>query len=101
LATSFRTTVHGTIFCDRSAQVGRINEGDRLLIIPGPPCDDAPGTWIHMPDGELVGHLPPEIETWLTPWLMRGGHATARAIRVGGSEVPSWRRLLIEVNCGT
>jgi hypothetical protein len=100
-AACFRTTVHGTIFCDRSAQLARIHAGDPLLIIPGPPCDDEPGTWVHMPDGELVGHLPPEIEAWLTPWLLRGGHATARALRVGGSEVPSWRRLLIEVSCNS
>ncbi|MGH7501888.1 MAG: hypothetical protein ACREL7_09040 [Longimicrobiales bacterium] len=80
--------------------MSRIRAGDSLLILPGPPCDDTPGTWVHMPDGELIGHLPPEIESWLTPWLLRGGHATARALRVGSADEPSWRRLLIEVRCG-
>jgi hypothetical protein len=47
----------------------------------------------------VLGHLPPEIEAWLTPWMLRGGRATARALRVRGDDVPSWRRLLIEVRC--
>jgi hypothetical protein len=79
--------------------LARIRAGDSLLIIPGPPCDNWPGTWVHLPDADLVGHLPPEIESWLTPWLLHVGHATARAIRVGDADVPSWRRLLIEVRC--
>jgi hypothetical protein len=31
--------------------------------------------------------------------MLRGGAASASVIRVGGSEVPSWKRLLIEVSC--
>jgi len=50
--------------------------------------------------GDPVGHLPPEINAWLAPWMLRGGAASATAVRVGGSEVPSWKRLLIEVCCG-
>ncbi|HEY8483306.1 MAG TPA: hypothetical protein VIL13_01755 [Longimicrobiales bacterium] len=97
----FRTTVHGTVFGDRARHLERVHEGDELLLIPGPPVDDEPGVWVHLPDGELLGHLPPEIEVWLAPWVLRGGRATARAIRVSGADVPSWRRLLIEVTCLT
>lgn len=96
---SFRTTVHGTIFGDRAALVDRLSEGEELLLLPGPPTDDEPGVWVHRCGGDLVGHLPPEIEFWLAPWLLRGGHARARAVRVSGQDVPSWRRLLIEVDC--
>ncbi len=28
-----------------------------------------------------------------------GGGASARALKIHGSEVPSWRRLLLEVSC--
>jgi hypothetical protein len=45
-----------------------------------------------------VGHLPPEIEQWMAPWLLRGGKATARAVKVESREAPSWRRLFIEVH---
>jgi hypothetical protein len=96
----FRTTVHGTIFGGRTAVLERVAADDELLLLPGPPLDDEPGVWVHLPDGELLGHLPPEIEAWLSPWLLRGGRATARVVRVSGAQVPSWRRLLIEVHCG-
>jgi hypothetical protein len=33
--------------------------------------------------------------------MSRGGHAEAVAVRVHGCDVPSWRRLLIEVVCRT
>ncbi len=96
---SFRATVHGTVFGTRASVVDRLTVGEELLILPGPPLDDEPGVWVHRYGGDLVGHLPPEIEFWLAPWLLRGGHARARALRVGGQEEPSWRRLVIEVDC--
>ena len=95
----FRATVHGTVFGTRARHLAEIHAGDELLLIPGPPMEEEPGVWVHLPAGDLVGHLPPEIEAWLTPWMLRGGRATARALRVGGSEEPSWRRLVIEVHC--
>lgn len=99
LSDRFRATVHGLVFGERSRHLARIHEGDPLVLLPGPPIDSAPGVWVHVRGGDLLGHLPPEIETWLGPWIQDGGSATARAIRVSGREVPSWRRLLIEVNC--
>ena len=95
----FRATVHGTVFGERSQLLDNLHDGDELLLIPDPPLDDDPGVWIHLPSGDPVGHLPPEIEAWLAPWMQRGGRATARALRVSGADVPSWRRLLIEVTC--
>lgn len=97
--TCFRATVHGTVFGQRSQHLDRLRAGDELLLIPGPPLDDAPGVWVHMHGGDLLGHLPPEIEAWLIPWLRGGGRVAARAVRVSGADVPSWRRLLIEVTC--
>jgi hypothetical protein len=96
----FRATVHGTVFCDRSAHLRSLHPGDDLVLIPGPPTDDEPGVWVHMKGGDVIGHLPPEIELWLSPWLLRGGKASARAVRVEGDDVPSWRRLLVEVRLG-
>lgn len=94
----FRVTVHGTVFNGRARHLDRLNAGDTLLLVPDPPIDNAPGVWVHLADGDVLGHLPPEIEAWLGPWMARGGRATARAVRVSGDDVPSWRRLLIEVS---
>lgn len=95
----FRATVHGTVFGDRAEHLERIQDGDTLTLIPDPPVQEEPDVWVHLTSGEPVGHLPPEIGAWLAPWLLRGGAATARAIRVSGKETPSWRRLLVEVSC--
>lgn len=98
---SFRATVHGTVFGERASHLDRLHAGDELLLIPGPPVDDDPGIWVHTPEGDVIGHLPPEIEYWLAPWMLRGGQASARAIRVSGSDTPSWRRVLLEVELRT
>lgn len=95
----FRATVHGTVFGERERHLERIHEGDDLTLIPDPPVQESPEVWVHLSTGEPVGHLPPEINAWLAPWLLRGGAARARAIRVSGRETPSWRRLLLEVSC--
>lgn len=95
----FLATVHGTVFAERAEQVDELRQGDELVLLPDPPVMDDPGVWVHARDGNIVGHLPPEIESWLAPWMLRGGSATATAVRVSGADVPSWRRLLIEVRC--
>lgn len=97
--TTFRTTVHGTVFGARASRLEDLAEGDPLLLIPDPPGEDDPAVWVHLPAGDPVGHLPPEINAWLAPWLLKGGRASATTVRVGGTEVPSWKRLLIEVRC--
>jgi hypothetical protein len=95
----FRSTVHGTVFGERERYLERIREGDSLALIPDPPVQENPEVWVHLQSGEPVGHLPPEINAWLAPWMLEGGAARARAIRVSGRETPSWRRLLLEVSC--
>lgn len=92
--------MHGTVFGERSAAVAEVREGDELLLVPGPPLEPEPGVWVHRKNGDLLGHLPPEIERWMSPWMLRGGFASAKVARVCGTEVPSWRRLVIEVTCG-
>ena len=95
----FRTTVHGTVFAGRDRHLDALNPGDALYLIADPPGQDRPEVWVHLEGGDPVGHLPPEICAWLAPWLRRGGEAEATALRVRGAEVPSWRRLLLVVNC--
>jgi hypothetical protein len=94
---SFRTTVHGTVFGERAGHLADLAIGDDLVLIPDPPDEDEPAVWVHLPGGDPIGHLPPEINAWLTPWLLGGGSASAVAVKIGGSDTPSWKRLLIEV----
>ncbi len=96
----FRATVHGTVFGERAGHLEEITVGDPLLLIPDPPGEEDPAVWVHLAEGDPLGHLPPEIGSWLAPWMLRGGAASARALRVGGGETPSWKRLVVEVRCG-
>lgn len=96
---TFRATVHGTIFAGRERHLEELHEGDALALVPDPPGGDEPGVWVHLPSGDPLGHLPPEIAAWLWPWLEGGGGAVARVLAVHGAETPSWRRLLVEVDC--
>lgn len=95
----FRATLHGTAFAGRDRLVDGLEAGDVLVLIPDPPGQDDPEVWAHLPSGDPVGHLPPEISSWLAPWMLQGGRARATALRVHGVDVPSWRRVLVEVNC--
>lgn len=96
---TFRTTVHGTVFADRAARVSALAEGEELLLIPDPPLEEDPAVWVHVRAGDLVGHLPPEVNQWLAPWLLRGGDAKAHVARLHGPEAPSYKRLVIEIVC--
>ncbi len=97
----FRATVHGLAFADRSRHLERVDTGARLLLIPDPPDARLEQVWVHLPgdDPDPLGHLPHEIGRWLAPWMRGGGRAGARALRVGGEEIPSWKRLLVGVTC--
>ena len=95
----FRTTVHGTVFGERAARVAQVADGDVLLLIPDPPMEEEPAVWVHVKDGAPIGHLPPEVNEWMAVWMQRGGVATATAVKVRGGDVPSWKRLLVEVRC--
>lgn len=97
----FRATVHGLAFADRSRHLDCVDTGARLLLIPDPPGAPLEQVWVHLPgdDPHPLGHLPDEIGRWLAPWMRNGGRARARALRVGDAEIPSWKRLLLEVTC--
>ncbi|MDA0328916.1 MAG: hypothetical protein O2958_07910 [Gemmatimonadetes bacterium] len=96
----FRSTVHGIVFAGRDRYVDGLAAGDPLRLVPDPPVQEAPEVWVHLESGEPIGHLPPDIAHWLWPWLAHGGIARARLLKVRGAEVPSWRRVLLEVSCG-
>jgi hypothetical protein len=95
----FRATVHGTVFAGRERFLARLREGETVRLVADPPVQRDPGVWVHLESGEPIGHLPPEIACWLWPWMALGGVVRARALRVGGANVPSWRRLVLEVSC--
>lgn len=97
----FRATVHGTVFAGRDRHLEEVSAGDTMVLLPDPPVQDDPEVWVHLESGDPVGHLPPEIAAWLAPWMLRGGGARARVLRIRGSDEPSWRRLLLEVDCVT
>ncbi|MBB4635813.1 hypothetical protein [Longimicrobium terrae] len=96
---TFRTSVHGTIFADRAARIDQLGEGDALVLIPDPPMEDDPMVWVHLGTGDPLGHLPPEINQWMATWLLRGGSATATVAKLHGHDVPSYKRLIIEITC--
>lgn len=96
----FRVTVHGTVFGGREQLLARVRDGDAMRLVADPPGQDAPGVWVHLASGEPIGHLPPEIAAWLWPWMQAGGRVEASAVRVRGEDVPSWRRVVLEVACG-
>lgn len=95
----FRTTVHGTVFLDRTAVVHRLRVGDDLILVPDPSGVDDPNVWVHARGGDVIGHLPPDIGLRLAPWMLRGGRCSARVERIHSDDVASWRRLLIVVHC--
>ena len=97
----FHTAVQGTVFGGRAAVVHRLQAGDALILVPDPAGVEIPAVWVHAPGGDVVGHLPLQIAVWLAPWMLSGGRCRARVDKVGGEDVASWRRLLIELTCVT
>ena len=93
-----RAHLHGTIFGDRPAAVGRLAVGDRLILVPDPPGTTPPGVWAHLAGGDVVGHLPVQIAAWLAPWMLEGGRVTATVTHVAGADVESWKRVEVEVD---
>jgi hypothetical protein len=99
--TRFRSTVHGTVFGDRERHLEGMKAGDALRLQADPPGSAVPEVWVHAVSGDPIGHLPPEISGWLCPWMQGGGHAEATVFQVKGRDVPSWRRVVVQIVCRT
>lgn len=95
----FHTAVQGTVFAQRAAAVRRLRTGDPLILVPDPPGVEIPAVWVHATGGDVIGHVPLQIAVWLAPWMLSGGRCSARVQKVGGDDVASWERLLIELRC--
>jgi hypothetical protein len=93
----FETPVYGTIFAERAAVVRRLKEGDRLILVPDPPGVEVPSVWVHAPGGDVVGHLSPDINSWMAPCMLGGARYGACVRSVGQPETASWKRLVIAV----
>jgi hypothetical protein len=95
----FETPVYGTVFGQRSNVLQRLKAGDHLILVPDPPGTDEPSVWVHAPGGDVVGHLSPDINAWLVPWMLRGARCGAIVSQVGSDDVASYKRLMITVRC--
>lgn len=95
----FCTPVYGTVFGGRTAVVHRLREGDQLILVPDPPGIEPPNVWVHARGGDVVGHLSPDVNSWLVPSMLAGERYGAQVSRVGGDDVASWKRLVITVRC--
>jgi hypothetical protein len=96
-AETFRTPVYGTVFGHRREVVQRLNPGDRLILVPDPPGSDPPTVWVHARGGDVVGHLSPDVNAWLAPTMLEGSCYGAQVEAVRGTDVASWKRLVIAV----
>lgn len=91
-----RTNVHGTVFAARAAVVERLQEGEKLLLVPDPPTEDEPpAVWVHVAGGDVLGHVPQQIAAWLAPWMLGGGRCQAHVIAIRGPDVASFNRIEI------
>ena len=96
-ATLFRAPVYGTVFGHRTEVVHRLRTGDRLILVPDPPGTVPLWVWVHARGGDLVGHLSPDLSSWLAPAMLNGRCYGAEVSEVLGDDVASWKRLVITV----
>ena len=96
-AEEFRTPVYGTVFGHRTEVVHRLRQGDRLILVPDPPGTHPLWVWVHARGGDLVGHLSPDVSSWLAPMMLDDSCYAAEVSMVCGDEVASWKRLTIRV----
>jgi hypothetical protein len=93
----FSTPVYGTVFGSRSSVLQRLKPGDRLILVPDPPGIANPSVWVHAPGGDVIGHLSPDVNSWLVSWMLAGERYGAEVTHVGGNNEASWKRLVITV----
>ncbi|HEY9226240.1 MAG TPA: hypothetical protein VIP11_06320 [Gemmatimonadaceae bacterium] len=95
----FEAHVYGTVFGQRADVLHRLRPGDQLILVPDPPGTDEPSVWVHASGGDVVGHLSPDLNAWLVPWMLGGGRCSAVVTRIAGDDVASYKRLTITVRC--
>lgn len=95
----FSTALRGSIFGRRAEIARRLQTGDTLVLIPDPPGVDEPAVWVHVRGGDVVGHLAPDVNAWLVPWLLEGGRCHATVAKVNSEETASWKRIILDVQC--
>jgi hypothetical protein len=93
----FWTPVYGTVFARRTEVVHRLHPGDRLILVPDPPGTYPPNVWVHARGGDVIGHLSPDVNSWLAPWMLAGWCYGAEVMEVLGDDVASYKRLVIKV----
>lgn len=93
----FSTPVYGTVFGHRTDVVHRLHPGDRLILVPDPPGTEPPTVWVHARGGDVIGHLSPDVNSWLAPFMLAGTCYGAVVAEVRGDDVASWKRLMITV----
>lgn len=98
-STDFVTYVYGTVFAARARVVDTLRVGERIILVPDPPGIDEPTVWVHAPGGDVIGHLSPDLSSWLVPAMLDGLRCGADVHAVGGPSVESWKRLQIRVRC--
>jgi hypothetical protein len=98
-STEFETPVYGTVFGQRAHALRRLKLGDHVILVPDPPGADEPNVWVHAPGGDVVGHLAPDINAWLVPWMNEGVRCAGVVAQLGSDDVASYKRLVITVRC--
>jgi len=93
-AEEFRTAVYGTVFGRRTDVVHRLRPGDRLILVSDPPGAEPAAVWVHAKGGDVVGHLSPDVNGWLAPWMLAGSCYAAEVSEIRGDDVASWKRLV-------
>lgn len=96
----FHSAVYGTVFGRRMDAVHRLRAGDALILVPDPPGTDNPAVWVHAAGGDVVGHLPFAVSSWLVPWMLDGGRCHAHVVRVEPDDVASWKRVIVHLTLG-
>ena len=91
----FSTAVYGTVFARRTEALHRLQSGDRLILVPDPPGAHPAMVWVHAPGGDVIGHLSPDVSSWLAPFMFAGRCYAAEVSVLRGDDVASWRRLVI------
>jgi hypothetical protein len=95
----FDAPVYGTVFGQRTDVLRRLHPGDQLILVADPPGTEDPSVWVHAPGGDVIGHLSPDVNAWLVPWMLNGGRCGAVVSHVAGNDVASYKRLVITVRC--